>query len=121
MTRDTQKGKSFQGKRQNGERGDEDDEELDPDQKRLARIKREVRKEIIQLPDPKKFAEQVQRHIDAGRFEKALELTRLGSAVPDRCIYSWNHILRFLMANIKPRMKLAMKLFNEVCPSHPPQ
>ena len=82
--------------------------------------KTELMKELAWLQDPAKLADQTKHRLRNGNAEekiKALEIVRLASGRM-KCVVSWNHLINHRMS--EGRAPEAIKLYNEVWPSHPP-
>lgn len=87
------------------------------DKKQKERLMRIVKKHLAHMEDPWKIAQHVEQTLAKDRFDEALLLTQQASR--DRqVVVSWNHLIAHQLQ--KQQLKMAIKLFNDVCPSPEP-
>lgn len=74
---------------------------------------RALKKELLYLPDPLKFAEHVHYTLRNKSPEKALDLCRLASKTMS-CVVAWNHVINWHMQQRPAKISDAVKIYNEM-------
>lgn len=85
--------------------------------KNRERLERIVKKHMNYMDDPWKIAQYVEQTLEKDRYDEALLLVQKASK--DRqVVVAWNHLINYQLQ--KQQIRLAVKLYNEVCSSTPP-